>query len=199
MAGIAGQGRRFSVSEALDAATLVFWEHGYEGASLKLLTGAMGINPPSMYKAFGTKEELFFAAIQHYSRTYARFFVEAFEEQNSTRVVQRILHRAADHYTNPKFPGGCLILNGAVTVTPQDAHIAEGLARLRKGNIDRIADALEADPARETPQSVSASTIAAFIGATMQGMSQSARDGSDADQLHAIADLALAALTIQPA
>lgn len=200
MAGIAGQGRRFSVPDALEAATLVFWKHGFEGASLKLLTGAMGINPPSFYKAFASKEELFFAVIDHYNATYGRFFADAFEQEaTAAGLAQRILHGAADHYTNPDFPGGCLTLSATVNVTPENTHVAERLAALRSANISRIATALESDPARQkTTTAIPPSTVAAFIGATMQGMSQQARDGADADQLHAIADLALASTPIPP-
>lgn len=60
----------------------------------------------------------------------------------------------------------------------------------------RNGDALEADPSRRrTPEAVPVTTMAASVGATMQGMSQSARDGANTDELHAIANLALASLT----
>lgn len=196
MAGVAGQGRRFSLPEALEAATLVFWQHGYEGASLKLLTEAMGINPPSLYTAFGSKEELFFTAIDHYNASHGRFFSDAFErERDATALLRCILHGAAEHYTRPGFPGGCLTISATANVTPEHRHIAERLAALRRADIARIADALAPDAARHTaPEALPAATVAAFVGATMQGMSQQARDGADAERLHAIAELALAAV-----
>ena len=45
----------------------VFWEQGYEGASLADLTEAMGISRTSMYAAFGNKEELFRKALDRYT------------------------------------------------------------------------------------------------------------------------------------
>lgn len=196
MAGVAGQGRRFSAAEALEAATMVFWKHGYEGASLKMLTTAMGINPPSMYKAFGSKDELFFSAIEHYNATYGRFFTEALEEEaTAAGLLPRILHAAAEHYTQPEFPGGCLTISAAVTVTPENKRIAERLSALRNCRVEAIKTALDQTPDWKdslTP----AKTAAAFMGATMQGMSQQARDGATAQSLHATADLALTALGI---
>lgn len=70
MAG--GRQREFDKGQVLNAAMLVFWQKGYAGSSLADLTGAMGINKPSMYAAFGNKEQLFVQAAQHYMVTYAQ-------------------------------------------------------------------------------------------------------------------------------
>ena len=61
-----GRTRQFDADEALDRALEVFWARGYEGATLPELTKAMGINRPSLYAAFGNKEELFRKALDHY-------------------------------------------------------------------------------------------------------------------------------------
>jgi AcrR family transcriptional regulator len=57
-----GRPRSFCVDQAADRAMTVFWKKGYEGASLSDLTTAMGINAPSLYAAFGSKEGLFRAS-----------------------------------------------------------------------------------------------------------------------------------------
>src|SRR5688500_20409695 len=62
-----GRPRSFDREAALDAAMEVFWRKGYEASSISDLTDAMGINPPSLYAAFGDKERLFMAAIERYS------------------------------------------------------------------------------------------------------------------------------------
>src|SRR5260221_8772687 len=61
-----GRTRQFDVDEALDQALEVFWARGYEGATLPELTRAMGINRPSLYAAFGNKEQLFRKALDRY-------------------------------------------------------------------------------------------------------------------------------------
>jgi AcrR family transcriptional regulator len=63
-----GRPREFCVDQALAAALRVFWRKGFDGASLTDLTDAMGITRPSLYAAFGNKEELFRKALDLYGR-----------------------------------------------------------------------------------------------------------------------------------
>ena len=64
-----GRPRGFDRDSALRCAMLLFWERGYEATSISDLTAAMGINSPSLYAAFGSKEALFRESIELYGRT----------------------------------------------------------------------------------------------------------------------------------
>ena len=72
--------RQFDADEALDRALEVFWARGYEGATLPELTKAMGINRPSLYAAFGNKEQLFHKALDRYQTGPQSFVNEALEK-----------------------------------------------------------------------------------------------------------------------
>ena len=61
-----GRPTNFDHEVALEKALQVFWSRGYEGASMSELTAALGINKPSIYAAFGNKEDLFRKALAKY-------------------------------------------------------------------------------------------------------------------------------------
>src|SRR4051794_3997112 len=100
-----GRPRAFDPERALDRALRVFWEKGYEGASLPELTRAMGINRPSMYAAFGNKEALFRKAIDRYNEGPARHVSRAFDEPTARRVAERLLEGTIELLTHPRNPG----------------------------------------------------------------------------------------------
>src|SRR3954469_25350195 len=76
-----GRPRSFCKEDTLDRAMTVFWRQGYEGASMADLTKAMGINPPSLYACFGSKEGLFKAVLERYDARRAGFMASVLEAQ----------------------------------------------------------------------------------------------------------------------
>src|SRR5207245_2576808 len=110
----AGRPRSFDLDKALDAALQVFWRKGYEGASLPDLTEAMGINRPSLYAAFGNKEELFRTVVIRYIEGPAAFVRKALDEPTARAAAERLLTGAVDLVTDPKNPRGCLLVQGAL-------------------------------------------------------------------------------------
>ena len=114
LSGSLGRPRSFDLEKALDAAIQVFWQKGYEGASLSDLTKAMGINRPSLYAAFGNKETLFHKVLERYSEGRAAYVQEALKQSTARAVAERLLLGAADLLTDPHNPSGCLMVQGAL-------------------------------------------------------------------------------------
>ena len=64
-----GRPKGFDSATALDAAIDVFWEKGFEAASVGDLLDATGLSRSSFYDAFGSKRDLLLAAVTHYCET----------------------------------------------------------------------------------------------------------------------------------
>ena len=109
-----GRPREFDLDLALDRALHVFWDKGYEGTSLSDLTKAMRINRPSLYAAFGNKEELFRKALDRYAEGPAAYVRNALNEPTARAVVEKLLLGAIDMVTDPRTPAGCFMVQGAL-------------------------------------------------------------------------------------
>src|SRR4030081_2629629 len=109
------QGAEFDVDKALELALQVFWRKGYEGASMTDLTETMGITKPSLYAAFGNKEELFRKALDRYVDGPGGYVQVALAKPTAREVVEHLLLEAADAVTDPDHPPGCLAVQGALS------------------------------------------------------------------------------------
>lgn len=189
-----GRPREFDENDALDRALEVFWTHGYEGASLPLLTEAMGINRPSLYAAFGNKEELFKKVVARYGQGAACYVTEALALPHVRTALHTLLHGAADNLTDPSHPRGCLAV--ANLSCGQDAKGAQQtLVAFRKAGetaLRRRFDRALGD--QQLPPSADPGDLARYFTAVLHGMSVQATNGAKRADLHRLADLALNAL-----
>ncbi|MEV6398260.1 TetR/AcrR family transcriptional regulator [Streptomyces sp. NPDC051907] len=188
-----GRPRSFDREAALEQATMAFWEHGYEGASVADLTRRMGIGAPSLYAAFGDKKALFDEVVEAYAATYGAFASRAVEEEPTARAgVGRLLREAAAEYTDPSRPRGCLVISGAVNCTTPEVEAA--LRDRRNANVAELESRIRADVASGAlPATADAAALARYSGAMLQGMSQQARDGATKEELEAVAETAMRA------
>src|SRR5258705_12220014 len=99
-----GRPREFDVDKALDLALQVFWRKGYEGASMADLTQTMGITKPSLYSAFGNKEELFRKALDRYVDGPGGYVQIRLGKATARGVVEHLFYNAADAVTPPPYP-----------------------------------------------------------------------------------------------
>ncbi|MFI6055593.1 TetR/AcrR family transcriptional regulator [Streptomyces violascens] len=183
--------RAFDRDRALATALDEFWTHGYDTTSISSLTKAMGINPPSLYAAFGDKRQLFDEAVQLYVRTYAAAPLQGPDAR--TAVAAMLRHLAAD-YTDPDHPPGCFIITGATNCTPGSQEVKAKLRAMRDEAKAAIAARIRTDmETGQLPPHTDADGLAAFYAAVIQGMNQQAWDGTDRETLNRVADMAMAA------
>lgn len=192
-----GRPRVLDRETALESALLLFWRQGYEGTSIADLTEAMGVTPPSLYAAFGSKEQLYREALDLYAASHGSFLTRALAEEPTARgAIERILHEAVRFYTEGPLPRGCMLANGILTCAPEHAEIAGELSRRRlttiagiKARLNRAVREGEFDAATDTK------ALAAYYGAIIQGLSIQARDGVSRKTL---ASIVAAALSVWP-
>jgi AcrR family transcriptional regulator len=190
----AGRPRSFCTEKALDSAMQIFWRKGYEGASMVDLTEAIGINSPSLYAAFGSKEGLFRAVLERYDARRATFMADIIAAPTAHEVAERFLHGIADFAadTGGKNPPGCLLLQSGLSCG--DSVIPDELARHRAEKEGALRERFErAMGDGDLPQTANPATLARYLAAMANGISIQAASGASTAQLHEIASLALAA------
>lgn len=182
-----GRPRSFVVEDVLEKAMAVFWRHGYEGASLTKLQQATGLTPPSIYNAFGSKEGLYEACLDHYAGSVGAQHAASLTRPASRDGVRAFLLAAAREYTRPGRPSGCMISTASLNVSPELTAVCDATASRRAGMMAQLTEYL-AEAGSAEP-----STMARFVGAIVQGMSVQARDGASEEDLAPLADVAMAA------
>jgi AcrR family transcriptional regulator len=187
-----GRPREFDADAVLETAMELFWEHGFDGVSISDLTDATGINRRSLYAAFGTKEELFGSAVQRYLDGPGGFVAAALQQPTARDVATTMLHGAADSYTDPDRPRGCLLVHGALAAGGDADAVRVDLAQRRDAGVNALARRFdEAQAAGELP-GVDTLVLSRWINSVCQGFSVQARSGATRDDLHRAAEQALA-------
>ncbi len=189
-----GRPREFDVDKVLDRALRVFWRRGYEGATLPDLTEAMGINRPSLYAAFGSKEELFRKALDRYVEGPAAFVREALNEPTARAVAERLLGGTIDLVTDRRNPRGCLIVQGALACGETAESVRREVAARRVAGEVAVRQRFERARADgDLPAEADAADLARYVVTVMRGMAVQAAGGASREDLRRVAELALRA------
>ena len=124
--------------EVLDHAIELFRRQGYSATTTAELVDALGMNRKSMYAEFGSKQELFEAALERYSEINLTRVLAPIEDPtaNAQNIRDAFLGYASAGKT--RFRGlGCLMANTAVeraALDPGSAQFVDAyLDRLSKG------------------------------------------------------------------
>jgi AcrR family transcriptional regulator len=179
----------------------LFWRHGYEATSMAMLLKAMDLTAPSLYAAFGNKEQLFREAVERYTQTYGENVLAPLSAPTSAReAIEQMLLTAAAGASTSKHPPGCFISFGAVNASDHDSGPVTLLKKLRADMARRIRERLErAVKERELPSTVDSGRLARFFFAVFGGILLRSLDGYSRSDLEAVARDAMLAWPVKPA
>jgi AcrR family transcriptional regulator len=187
-----GRPRSFNEEKALDRAMHVFWRKGFEGASLNDLTAAMGIQPASLYQAFGNKRALFEKALARYLAGPVAFVHDALGEPTAYAVADRTLRRTAEFLTERRSRHGCMTIQAALAGGVESEPIRKKLIALRvKGQNDLRQRFERAKSEGDLPSHADAADLASFVTTVYQGMTVQAINGASREDLLRLSDAAL--------
>lgn len=189
-----GRPRSFDRSAALEAAMRVFWQKGFTAASMSDLCEAMGIGSPSLYAAFGSKEQLYAETIRHYGAMGAPQLCHALESAPTAKLgIEAFLRLSAKSLSCPERPLGCMVVLSAV---PSEGitGLADLVLEARQVSLKLLESRLQRGITEgELPKTTKVRALARFFVTVQQGMSIQARDGVSSKELDAVATAAMRA------
>jgi AcrR family transcriptional regulator len=188
-----GRPREFDPECALTAALRVFWQRGYEGASMAELTEAMGITKPSLYACFGNKEALFHKALDLYEREKLCYTRTALEADTARGVAERLLRGALAAHCGDSDPQGCLGLISSVACGTEAEPIRKEVIARRASSEAALMRRFErARDEGDLAEHVDPEALATYLTTVMQGLSIKAGAGASRETLERIVDTTLA-------
>jgi AcrR family transcriptional regulator len=184
--------REFDEDYVLERALHVFWERGYEAASLAELQEATGLTKSSLYKAFESKEGLFRHVLDRYNRDHLAFRTAALAQPTPRLITEMLLLGIVNLHTGKDTPSGCLVTLSALAcsadVRPLSDELSESrnaFERLLRERYDAVKDA------GPLPAGMDGRAAAAFVSTFIQGLAVQAKGGATRRQLRQIVSTVL--------
>lgn len=179
----------FDEQEALHKAMLLFWQYGYEATSISDLTKALGLTPPSLYRSFGDKAQLFQRCLEYYLAHEACAIDRIFAEAKTAKVAMELfLYENIKQLVQDNKPKGCMLLVSTMNCSEQHVDLQNDIELKRLRIKEKIYQRLlQGQQAGEIAPHVSIQEMTDYYTTVMQGMTFQARDGVGAEQLNQVA------------
>ena len=198
MAKPRGRPRQFDSQAALNKAMLVFWEQGFSATSLDDLGVAMGMNRPSIYNAFGSKEQIYREALAQFSGKLDVGIANSLVKESSLKkALTSFFDQALDVYCANDPARGCFVMctapADALTHPDVKRDLGDLISRLDQKLEQRIKQAIKAG---ELPAAINPRLMAMSIQATLHSLALRARAGESKPTLKKFARHAVQILPI---
>lgn len=197
-----GRKREFDYESTLDAAMYTFWQKGYVGTSMSDLIDSMGINKPSMYRAFGNKESLFVKATQRYLDTKMKPHILLLHQENVSlrQRLKKHMMSIINMQCNPEHALGCYLvlcqselISGSI---PSEAeHILKNAELLPKQLYTKLFN--KDDEAIQLGLNQNATANAFCLYTLLKGAAAMARAGASVSELEYTVDTVLTGIGLK--
>lgn len=187
-----GRPRAFDEEQALEQAMRVFWEKGYDAASLCDLTSAMGINPPSLYAAFGNKEALFLRVLERYGECQEAALTHALSAPTAREVVERRFASQLDSLCDKSHPLGCFAIQAVARSGDCSSPLGQKLSEFCQSAHEALVKRLRRAKAEgDLPPEADPAALARYVTTVAQGLSLQAAAGVKRAELQRVVEIAL--------
>ncbi len=179
--------KQYDRTELLDRAVELFRKQGFNGTSTAELVAEFGVNRKSMYAEFGSKQQLFEAALEHYNSKHLTRVLAPLEAPDAN--IDGIRYAFYDYASASEGPFsglGCLMCNTAV----ERGALDPGSGRYVAAYLERINQAFQhalsnAKKSGEIDPAVDLDEMAGFLTTALIGMAASVRAEAPPAQLWA--------------
>jgi AcrR family transcriptional regulator len=154
----------------------------------------MGINRPSLYAAFGNKEQLFRKAIDRYQTGPQAFVGEALKRPTARAVVEALFAGFVRMQRDRRGSRGCMIVSGALACGEEAEPVRRELARLRQATVAALRERFEqAVREGDLPGETDCATLARYVSTVLNGLAVQAASGATRTELRQVAAMAMRA------
>jgi AcrR family transcriptional regulator len=154
----------------------------------------MRINRPSLYAAFGNKEQLFGKVLDRYMDGPLAFFGKALAARKARDVIEQIFLGAAKMAGDPRLPAGCLVVQGALACGDAAGSVRKEIAARRAAAKVALRRRLQrAKREGDLPANADPAELSHYVMTVLHGMAVQGSDGATRVQLRRVAQTALRA------
>lgn len=180
----------------VEQATSVFWEQGYGKTSIGDLVDATGLQPGSLYAAFGSKKGVFLEVIEQYNQRFIARIREMRDDPGSAiEKIRDLLQEIVDDQVSGDDRRGCLTVNAMLEMSQHDTEIGDrlcGYNRFLANAFESLIVDAQAE-GRVAPDRDSAA-LATFLINNIWGLRVMCRSKPSPDAMQAVVDGVMAAL-----
>lgn len=188
-----GRPRQFDEGKALSAAMYLFWEKGLSATSLDDLASAMKMNRPSIYNAFGNKDDIYRKSLARFCGQLDQALQETLGASPGLRQgLTAFFDQAIEVYCSGNPSMGCLMICTAPSEALSHPEIGNDLSalisRLDAGFCNRLEQAKQDG---ELPADAQSKLAAKLLQATLQTIAIRARSGESRASLRKLGRYAI--------